>query len=109
MQSEDSINKYRFPKTLSEQRRFLGLPYDEAIPTFIPLAWGLYAGSQMLGICAAALIWFAINTAKKGEGQCGSTTCSIGISRPPFFAWYSKPSLTPVFGNGLDNNGIISS
>lgn len=69
MQSEDSINKYRFPKTLSEQRRFLGLPYDEAIPTFIPLAWGLYAGSQMLGICAAALIWFSINTAKKGRGS----------------------------------------
>ena len=85
MQSEDSINKYRFPKTLSEQRRFLGLPYDEAIPTFIPLAWGLYAGSQMLGICAAALIWFAINTAKKGRGSMWLTTCSIGISRPPFF------------------------
>lgn len=65
----EELNKYRFPKTLSEQRRLLGLPYDEAFPSLTPLAWGVYVGNAMFGLCAAALIWFAIRTAKRGRGS----------------------------------------
>lgn len=35
----DNLEKYRFPKTLSEQPRLLGLPYDEAVPSIPPLLW----------------------------------------------------------------------
>lgn len=63
------IDKYRFPKTLSEQRRLFGMPYDEAIPALLPLGWGLYVGKPMFGLCAAVLIWFAIHSAKRGRGS----------------------------------------
>jgi len=64
-----SLEKYRFPKTLSEQRRLLGLPFDEAIPSLPPLLWGLYVGSPMFGLCAGAVIWLVIRTAKNGRGS----------------------------------------
>lgn len=65
----ENLEKYRFPKTLSEQPRLLGLPYDEAIPALPPLAWGVYVGNPMFGLCAGALIWFAIKYAKRGHGS----------------------------------------
>ena len=68
MQSE-GLEKYRFPKTLNHQRRLLGMPYDEAIPALLPFGWGLYVGKPMFGLCAAALIWLAIRTAKRGRGS----------------------------------------
>ncbi|HHQ4545257.1 TPA: type IV conjugative transfer system protein TraL [Aeromonas veronii] len=67
--SSEALDKYRFPKTLSEQRRLLGLPYDEGIPAALPLAWGIYVGNPMFGLCAGALIWFSIRTAKRGRGS----------------------------------------
>lgn len=68
MQSE-SLEKYRFPKTLSEQRRLLGMPYDEALPSLTPLLWGVCVGSAMFGLCTAILIWLAIRIAKRGRGS----------------------------------------
>ncbi|EDV1846668.1 type IV conjugative transfer system protein TraL, partial [Salmonella enterica subsp. enterica] len=36
----NDLDKYRFPKTLSEQNRIIGLPLDEAIPAAVVLLWG---------------------------------------------------------------------
>ncbi len=50
MRTEDELRKYRFPKTLSEQRRILGLPYDEAIPSFPVLIWGILVQKALFGM-----------------------------------------------------------
>ena len=65
----DNMDKYRFPKTLSEQPRLLGLPYDEAIPSIPPLLWGVYVGNSLFGLGAAVLIWLVIKTVKRGRGS----------------------------------------
>ena len=41
MSSENDLQRYRFPKTLTQQRRLFGLPLDEAIPTLPVVAWGV--------------------------------------------------------------------
>ncbi|MEN4892372.1 type IV conjugative transfer system protein TraL [Erwinia billingiae] len=69
MNSGDELSKYRFPKTLSEQRRLLGLPLDEAIPTFPIIIWGLFAHKQLFGLVAAVAVWFLIRSAKRGKGS----------------------------------------
>lgn len=69
MSVEDDLKKYRFPKTLSEQRRLLGLPYDEAIPSFPVLLWGILAQKALFGMGMAVLIWMGIRSAKRGKGS----------------------------------------
>lgn len=69
MRTEDDLNKYRFPKTLSEQRRLLGLPYDEAIPSFPVLIWGILVQKALFGMGMAVLIWFGIRSSKRGKGS----------------------------------------
>lgn len=69
MTPENDLTKYRFPKTLSEQRRLLGLPYDEALPSFPVLVWGIWAQKALFGMGLAVLIWFCIRSAKRGKGS----------------------------------------
>ena len=69
MSSENDLQRYRFPKTLTEQRRLFGLPLDEAIPTLPVLVWGVYISKALFGLIAAALIWIAIRWAKRGKGS----------------------------------------
>ncbi|WP_390899280.1 type IV conjugative transfer system protein TraL [Yersinia mollaretii] len=69
MHMEDELRKYRFPKTLSEQRRILGIPYDEAIPSFPVLLWGILVQKALFGMGMAVLIWFGIRSAKRGKGS----------------------------------------
>ena len=69
MSAGDDFNKYRFPKTLSEQRRFFGMPYDEAIPSLSVFAWGMWSNKALFGMILAALIWFGIRSAKRGKGS----------------------------------------
>lgn len=69
MMIENDLTKYRFPKTLSEQRRLLGLPYDEALPSFPVLIWGILAQKALFGMVLGVLIWFCIRSAKKGKGS----------------------------------------
>lgn len=67
MQQGDDLNKYRFPKTLSEQLRILGLPLDEFIPALFMLAWGFVTKKYMFGMILAVLLWQLIKAAKKGK------------------------------------------
>jgi len=69
LNAENDLTKYRFPKTLSEQRRLLGLPYDEALPSFPVLVWGIWAHKALFGMGLAVLIWFCIRSAKRGKGS----------------------------------------
>jgi len=69
MNTGNNLDKYRFPITLSEQRRFLGLPFDEAIPSIPVLVWGLLAHKALFGMGLAVLIWFCIHSAKRGKGS----------------------------------------
>lgn len=69
MNSGDNIDKYRFPKTLSEQLRILGLPLDELIPVVPVLAWGFWVHKQLFGLVAAFVVWFIIRSAKRGKGS----------------------------------------
>ncbi|KAA5971654.1 MULTISPECIES: type IV conjugative transfer system protein TraL [Pantoea] len=65
----DNTERYRFPKTLSEQLRVLGLPLDELIPVIPVLAWGFWTHRQLFGLMAACAVWFAIRSAKRGRGS----------------------------------------
>ena len=64
----DNLDKYRFPKTLSEQPRLLGLPYDEAILS-PPTPVGYMSVIHSFGLGAAVVIWLLIKTVKRGRGS----------------------------------------
>lgn len=65
----DELAQYRFPKTLSEPRRFLGMPLDEALPTLPIVLWGVLSHKQLFGMVAAVLVWLLIRWAKRGKGS----------------------------------------
>ena len=69
MSSTDDFQHYRFPKTLSEQRRFLGLPYDEAIPVLSALLGGVLMQKALFGLGLAVLLWLGLRSAKRGRGS----------------------------------------
>jgi conjugal transfer pilus assembly protein TraL len=69
MAPDDDLKKYRFPQTLSEPRRFLGLPLDEAIPSLPVLLWGIWAGKALFGLIAALVVWLLIRHLKSGKGS----------------------------------------
>lgn len=65
----NEIDKYRFPKTLTEQRRIFGLPLDEAIPIFIVGGLMIWMKKYLFALVVAALLWFFIRKVKKGKGS----------------------------------------
>jgi len=65
----NDLNKYRFPRTLSEQTRIIGLPLDEAIPAAVPLLWGLFSKHYLFGLIVAAVVWQLIKAAKRGKSS----------------------------------------
>ncbi|MBW5870508.1 type IV conjugative transfer system protein TraL [Yersinia enterocolitica] len=65
----NELNKYRFPKTLSEQNRIIGLTLDEAIPAAVPLLWGLLTKKYLFGLIIAAVLWRLIKAAKRGKSS----------------------------------------
>jgi conjugal transfer pilus assembly protein TraL len=66
---DESLKKYRFPETLTNQGRWFGLPVDELIPAIICLGWGIWAQHYLLGIVAGVLAYLAIKKLKKGRGS----------------------------------------
>lgn len=66
---DNKLDRYRFPKTLSEQSRFFGMPIDEAIPVLLLVGWGLMSQKNLFGIISAAVVWFVIRSAKRGKGS----------------------------------------
>lgn len=65
----DDLSRYRFPQTLQEQSRFLGLPLDEAIPSLPLMLLGLWAGHALYGLAGTLMVWLLIRTAKRGKGS----------------------------------------
>ncbi|EBV4237152.1 type IV conjugative transfer system protein TraL, partial [Salmonella enterica subsp. enterica serovar Panama] len=51
----NDLDKYRFPKTLSEQNRIIGLPLDEAIPAAVVLLWGFFTKKYLFSLIIAAV------------------------------------------------------
>ncbi|AWK15137.1 type IV conjugative transfer system protein TraL [Candidatus Fukatsuia symbiotica] len=69
MTTEEDLQKYRFPKTLSEPRRLFGLPYDEALPSLPVFLWGIMVHHALFGMGMALVICLGIRTAKRGKGS----------------------------------------
>lgn len=67
--NEDTLNKYRFPETLTNQGRWFGLPVDELIPACICAGLGIYTKNYISGIVAALLTYLIIRKLKKGKGS----------------------------------------
>ena len=65
----NDLDKYRFPKTLSEQNRIIGLPLDEAIPAAVVLLWGFFTKKYLFSLIIAAVIWQLIRAAKRGKSS----------------------------------------
>ena len=53
--ADESLKKYRFPETLTNQSRWFGLPVDELIPAIVCLGWGFWTQHYIPGIIAAVL------------------------------------------------------
>ncbi|HEF0975484.1 TPA: type IV conjugative transfer system protein TraL [Escherichia coli] len=67
--TENDLNKYRFPKTLSEQNRIIGLPLDELIPAAVVFIWGFFTRKYLFSLIIAAVIWQLIRAAKRGKSS----------------------------------------
>ncbi|EPJ0597099.1 type IV conjugative transfer system protein TraL [Enterobacter roggenkampii] len=67
--ADDSLKKYRFPETLTNQSRWFGLPVDELIPAAVCIGWGFWTQHYIPGIIAAVLAYLAIKKLKKGRGS----------------------------------------
>ncbi|MEW8711870.1 type IV conjugative transfer system protein TraL, partial [Klebsiella pneumoniae] len=58
--ADESLKKYRFPETLTNQSRWFGLPVDELIPAIVCLGWGFWTQHYIPGIIAAVLAYLGI-------------------------------------------------
>ncbi|EFH2718823.1 type IV conjugative transfer system protein TraL [Escherichia coli] len=67
--SGNDLEKFRFPKTLSEQNRIIGLPLDEAIPAAVLVLWGFFAKKYVFGLIIATVVWQLIRAAKRGKSS----------------------------------------
>lgn len=67
--SDEKRQRYQFPQTLTEQRRILGIPMDEAIAGMAPLCWGVLTGNHVAGLVMGALFWIGLSRFKKGRGS----------------------------------------
>ncbi|UCQ29557.1 type IV conjugative transfer system protein TraL (plasmid) [Edwardsiella tarda] len=61
--------RYIFPQTLTEQKRLIGIPLDEAVVGLIPALAGIYYNQGVAGLISGALLWFALTHFKKGKGS----------------------------------------
>ena len=66
---DDELEKYRFPKTLDQEMRILGLPPDEFIPIAILIILGVFIGQAVSLMIVAGLYWISIRECKKGQGS----------------------------------------
>ncbi len=80
--ADESLTKYRFPETLTNQSRWFGLPVDELIPAIVCLGWGFWTQHYIPGIIAAVLAYLGIKSSRKGGAVHGCGTWSTGICRP---------------------------
>ncbi|WP_058914190.1 type IV conjugative transfer system protein TraL [Entomohabitans teleogrylli] len=67
--NEERNKRFRFPQTLSEQIRPVGLPLDETVALFGPMTWGLYEGQYVAPLVVSVLLWVALKHFKKGKGS----------------------------------------
>lgn len=67
--AENELDKYRFPKTLSEQTRIIGMPLDEFIPAGIFFLWGCISKKYLFGLIVSAVVWQLIKAAKRGKSS----------------------------------------
>ncbi|MED7793154.1 type IV conjugative transfer system protein TraL [Klebsiella aerogenes] len=69
MAAGSDFDKYRFPSTLSEQSRIIGLPYDEFIPAVLAMLWGIFTRKYLFGLILALIVWQLIKAAKRGKSS----------------------------------------
>lgn len=67
--SDEVEDRYIFPQTLTEQKRLIGIPLDEALVGLVPACAGIYAGQNVPGLIVGFLLWFALSHFKKGRGS----------------------------------------
>ncbi|MBK5145552.1 type IV conjugative transfer system protein TraL [Budviciaceae bacterium BWR-B9] len=65
----DDFYPYRFPKTLTDQERWFGLPLEEIIPVVSVAGWGLWINKPIFGFVMAFVLWLLIRKVKKGKGS----------------------------------------
>jgi len=65
---EDS-SKYKFPETLNQQKRFIGLPREEAIVLLLCGVIGFYCDILIVMLVVGAILWLLIRHLKKGQGS----------------------------------------
>ncbi|TDN51501.1 type IV conjugative transfer system protein TraL [Scandinavium goeteborgense] len=65
----NELDKYRFPTTLSEQGRIIGIPYDEFVPAALAMLWGLITRKYLFGLILALIVWQLIKAAKRGKSS----------------------------------------
>ncbi len=58
--NEERAVRFKFPQTLTEQMRPIGLPMDETIVLFSPMSWGFYSGKFVTGLVVAILLWVGL-------------------------------------------------
>ena len=61
-------DRYIFPQTLTEQKRLIGIPLDEASVGLTPACVGIYFNQSLVGMIVGLLFWFALTHFKKGKG-----------------------------------------
>lgn len=61
--------KYQFPATLNQQKRFLGLPPEEAVVLLSFGVIGFYIDMLIVMLCAGAVAWLLLRHLKKGQGS----------------------------------------
>ncbi|EIP9485692.1 type IV conjugative transfer system protein TraL [Escherichia coli] len=63
---DDVEERYIFPQTLTEQKRLIGIPLDEATVGLTPPCIGIYFNQSLAGLIVGLLFWFALTHFKKG-------------------------------------------
>ncbi|PQK95161.1 type IV conjugative transfer system protein TraL [Pantoea ananatis] len=61
--------KYRFPETLNQQKRWLGLPPEEACVLLTFGLIGFFCNNFVTMLCISAVFWMGIRHLKKGQGS----------------------------------------
>lgn len=69
MESGDDLKKYRFPKTLGDQLRIIGMPLDEFIPSVPPFLIAIYYKHALGGLIFSVTMWLFIRWLKRGRGS----------------------------------------
>lgn len=80
--ADESLKKYRFPETLTNQSRWFGLPVDELIPAIVCLGWGFWTQHYIPELSLPYWPISELKSSKKGGAVHGYGTWSTGICRP---------------------------